>query len=47
MRQNELALRMMIRWRKLYHSRNRTKLNASDRWEAAGRLKEYLQKGRK
>lgn len=47
MRRNEYALLMTMRWRKLYHFRNRVRLNASDRLEAAGRFKEYLQRGRK
>lgn len=47
MKRNEYALLMMMRWRKIYHFRNRTRMNASDRLEAAGRLIEYLQKGKK
>lgn len=44
MRQNELALLAVIRWRKLYGFRSMTTLDYPARMAAAYRLREYLQK---
>lgn len=44
MRQNELALLAVIRWRKLYGFRSMTELDLPARMAAAYRLREYLQK---
>lgn len=46
MKRNEYALLMTMRWRKLYHFRNRTRMSASDRLEAAGRLKLFIDEKR-
>lgn len=42
MQANEFKLLAVIRWRKLYGFRNRTKLNRTDRIEAMWLLKDYL-----
>lgn len=42
MRQNELALLAVIRWRKLYGFRSMIKLDYPTRLVAAYRLREYL-----
>ena len=42
MKLNEYRLAMVIRWRKLYGIRNRTKLNRTDRIEAMVSLSAYL-----
>ena len=44
MRQNELALLAVIRWRKLYGFRSMTTLDYPARMAAAYRLREYLRK---
>ena len=42
MKLNEYRLAMVVRWRKLYGFRNRTRLTRSDRAEAMLALHEYL-----
>ena len=43
MKQNEYALRMAIRWRKLYGPRNRTKMSLDDRMNAWAQLKVFME----
>ena len=46
MEPNEIALRMALRWRKVYGFRNRTKLQLDDRLNAMATLREFLKKER-
>lgn len=43
MKQNEYALRMAIRWRKLYGPHNRTKISLDDRMNAWAQLREFME----
>lgn len=43
MKQNEYALEMAIRWRKLYGPHNRTKMSLDDRMNAWAQLKVFME----
>lgn len=43
MKQNGYALRMAIRWRKLYGPRNRTRMSLDDKMNAWAQLRAFME----